>query len=115
MILPSSKSVEAIFPDENYSLNFSFKLEKFFNVKRCFEINLGILLTWIRIRIHQILLIRMRIQSMRIHITEKNSVAFLDNWRVGQAADAGDRGHGRRGAGRRPRDGALLRYQGRLR
>ena len=33
------------------------------------EITLVILLTWIRIHIHQILWIRIRIQSMRIHVT----------------------------------------------
>ena len=47
-------------------------LQGFSTLKKWFEINLVILLTWIRIRIHQILWTRVRIQSMRILITEKS-------------------------------------------
>ena len=38
-------------PDKGYSLRFRFRLKNkkfFFTLKICFEINLGILLTWIR-------------------------------------------------------------------
>ena len=54
------------------SLNSYFFL--LFKIKRCFE-NLVTLLTWIRI--DQILWIRIRIQSIRIHITAY-SACYLD-------------------------------------
>ena len=48
---------------------YRFKNKKFFSIiKRCVEINLVILFTWIRIRIRKIFWIR--IQSIRIHITD---------------------------------------------
>ena len=45
--------------------------------KICFEINLGILLTWIWIRIHQILWIRIRIPSILIHIPARGQAVEI--------------------------------------
>ena len=78
-----------------------FENKKFFlTCKKCFEINLLILLTWIRIRIHQILLIRFRIliQSIRIHIDAFDD-AGVPGLRPGAAPvhpAQGLRGHPRR-------------------
>ena len=48
------------------------KIDFFLDFKRLYEINLVILLTWIRLRIHKILCIRIRIQLRRIQITGSN-------------------------------------------
>ena len=58
-------------------------IKVFFTYKGQVELNLVILLTWIRICIHKILRIRIRIQSMRIHITGykqacRNESGFLE-------------------------------------
>ena len=55
-----------------FGLGSDLKIKSYFDCKRCLENNLLISLTWIRIRIHQILWIRIliRIQSIRIHIPD---------------------------------------------